>query len=269
MSLAKATRFLSLLGTHPSEFVDGAVDRVDVALQRYRPRSPSPRVALPEVLGGVGAALGTDVEGYLSDAALSEVEREVRDGLVALDRRPFPASYNADSTLARLCYALVRATRPRTVLETGVAYGITSAFIAAALEANGEGTLHSVDRPPVEPGAERYVGILLPPRLRHRRELHRGSSKRVLPGLVDRLGQVDLFVHDSLHTYRNIRRELSTVTPRLAPGAAVVADDATNLAFSDWAAEAAPAYWSNVADSGGAVAVLSVSGETGAPPRSR
>jgi predicted O-methyltransferase YrrM len=42
-------------------------------------------------------------------------------------------------------YEHVRATRPRNVLELGTAHGVSSAYISAALEANGEGVLTSVD----------------------------------------------------------------------------------------------------------------------------
>jgi predicted O-methyltransferase YrrM len=38
---------------------------------------------------------------------------------------------------------------PNIVLETGAAYGVTSAFIVQALEVNRKGTLISVDLPPL------------------------------------------------------------------------------------------------------------------------
>jgi hypothetical protein len=42
---------------------------------------------------------------------------------------------------------------------------------------------------------------------------------------VPRLGQIDLFVHDSMHTARNVRFELEPVWPALTPGGAVLIDD--------------------------------------------
>jgi hypothetical protein len=65
----------------------------------------------------------------------------------------------------------------------------------------------------------------------------------MLPKIVKDVGQVDLFVHDSLHTYRNMLREFETVQPWLSPRAAVVADDIeSNEAFRDWVAKALPEY---------------------------
>ncbi len=45
----------------------------------------------------------------------------------------------------RVVFEHVRATRPREVLELGTAHGVGSAYMAAALEANGAGRLTTVD----------------------------------------------------------------------------------------------------------------------------
>jgi predicted O-methyltransferase YrrM len=45
---------------------------------------------------------------------------------------------------------------------------------------------------------------------------------------------VGLFVHDSLHTRRNMRREFDAVWPSLTPGGLLLADDVErNGAFAD------------------------------------
>ena len=45
---------------------------------------------------------------------------------------------------------------------------------------------------------------------------------------------IDMFVHDSEHTYDNMRREFATVWDYLRPGGAVVADDVGgNPAFDE------------------------------------
>jgi hypothetical protein len=145
---------------------------------------------------------------------------------------PWGIGLNGDFTLARCLYIICRALKPTTVVETGVAYGVSSAFILEALSRNGAGTLQSIDLPPLAPDAGRYVGILVPERLRRHWHLHIGTSSRLLPTLVAR--GVDLFVHDSLHTYRNMGREFRTVWPHLPPGGIVVSDDIEgNPAFEE------------------------------------
>jgi hypothetical protein len=129
------------------------------------------------------------------------------------------------------------------VVETGVAYGVTTSFLLAALDANGSGVLHSVDLPPLAPRADEYVGSLIPERLRGRWRLHRGATRRVLPKLLPSLGPIDIFLHDSLHTYASLSRELRLVAPCLAARAAVLVDDVeSNRAFPEWTTNAAPKF---------------------------
>jgi predicted O-methyltransferase YrrM len=45
----------------------------------------------------------------------------------------------------RVLYDHLRATKPETVLELGTAHGVSAAYIAAAIEANGHGRLTTVD----------------------------------------------------------------------------------------------------------------------------
>jgi methyltransferase family protein len=52
-----------------------------------------------------------------------------------------------------------------------------------------------------------------------------GSSRLRLPKLLAKLGQIDLFVHDSLHSARNVRFELDRAWTALRPGGAMVVDD--------------------------------------------
>jgi hypothetical protein len=125
---------------------------------------------------------------------------------------------------------------------------VSSAFILRALEENGHGVLHSVDLPPLKREYEKFWGIAVPCALRGRWNLHRGSSRRVLPGLLGQTGAVDLFVHDSLHTHRNMRREFEAVWPRLRTGGMILADDVErNRAFGELHRKG-PALWRVVRD---------------------
>ena len=83
-----------------------------------------------------------------------------------------------------------------------------------------------------------------PTDLRSRWTYVEGTSRRRLPGLVRGLQQVDLFVHDSLHTARNTCFELDTVWPALPPGGVAVVDDIDrSLGFSRFIERVAPGAW--------------------------
>ena len=114
-------------------------------------------------------------------------------------------------------YAIVRYSQPEVVVETGVGGGGTTSFILKALDINGKGSLYSIDLPgfyqrfcstaereysiQVPNGWE--VGWLVPPELRAKWTLVLGDAKLELPNLLQKLGTIDLFLHDSLHTYEH------------------------------------------------------------------
>ena len=211
--------------------------RLEATLDRFHPlRAPAP-IGFDALLQRLETALGTSLRPFLEEPEVVALERRAETVATLTDAGP-PAIHNADPGLARVCYALTRALRPAAAVETGVANGVTSSFVLQALELNGAGELHSIDLAP--PGTDAaLVGRLVPAELRHRWTLHRGKSRNLLPGLVRSLGPVGLFVHDSRHTYRNVSRELRTISPHLArPGAVIVDDAERHSALQDWAAKA-------------------------------
>jgi predicted O-methyltransferase YrrM len=234
---SKLLQLLALLPHSPHEFYHRVAAMVDSRVESYRRRAPRHDPVSWEILiKHLSELLETDVDGVLREEELSQVEQKVARAIRDLpSQAPFPLFHNGDVALARLCYLLARITRPSTVVETGVCYGVTSAFLLQALRANGAGYLHSIDLPPLAKTRDEFVGRLVPEDLRPSWRLYRGRSVELLPDLVRELGQVDFFLHDSLHTYRNMSQEFEIVTPFLAPRAIVVADDVQgNSAFVDW-----------------------------------
>jgi predicted O-methyltransferase YrrM len=239
----------SLALRRPREFSDRVAGYADLGLDLLSGASPT-----YETVGWKGAL--RDVEerfgraaDVLDEPALGEVEENARQLLEDI-RREDPSSlrWAADSLLARCCYLMCRLLEPTVVVETGVAYGVSSAFILRALAVNGRGVLHSVDLPPLRREYERFWGVAVDRGLEGRWKLHRGSSVRVLPQLLEELETVDLFVHDSLHTYRNMRREFEAVWPRLRAGGTLIADDVErNRAFGELR-QKNPALWRVVRD---------------------
>lgn len=151
-------------------------------------------------------------------------------------RGAFSGWDDADPALARAAWCLARHTEPVTVVETGVARGFTTRVILEALAANRTGRLYSIDLPPpLDQGRlTDETGAAVTDALKRRWTLIRGSSRRCLPELLRELGTIDMFVHDSRHTYRNISFELQLVWRVLHPGGFVLVDDIHgNEAFRD------------------------------------
>jgi predicted O-methyltransferase YrrM len=150
-------------------------------------------------------------------------------------------------------YAVLRKLQPAVAVETGVCNGVSTAFLLLALDANGAGELHSLDLPEIagedyEPGtfwdgkggavvpAGKEPGWMVPDRLRTRWQLTLGRSQEELPGLVERLGTIDFFLHDSEHSEACMRFEFETAWAALREGGVLAADDVNaNTAFADFA----------------------------------
>jgi Methyltransferase domain len=186
---------------------------------------------------------------HLQEPALRETEALVERRYAEVEDAAWERRYSADRTLARCLYAICRAARPELVVETGVAYGVSSAFILTALERNGQGELISVDLPPLGGRSQDLVGAVVPDAVRSRWTLRRGTSERELPRIV-RGRTVDVFVHDSLHTLRNMRREFDVVWSQLQTGGVIVSDDVEgNAAFLELQARPTR-YWGTLRQDG-------------------
>lgn len=158
-----------------------------------------------------------------------DIWREVIKELEAKGIKAGPKSFGSwndgDAGLVRAIWCLVRHLKPNKIVETGVAHGVTSRVILEALKRNGAGYLWSIDLPPIEKAWQKQVGAAVGDRYADQWSYIKGSSRRRLPGLLSRLGEIDLFIHDSLHSERNVRFELDRAWPALRPGGALVVDD--------------------------------------------
>jgi hypothetical protein len=148
-----------------------------------------------------------------------------REAGVRIGRGAFDGWGDGEPGLARAAWCLVHHLRPVNVVETGVARGMTSRIILEALERNGAGRLWSIDLPPLRPEMQAQIGAAVGSGLRHRWTYIKGSSRRRLPALLRKTGEIDLFIHDSAHSEYNVRFELDRAWAALKPGGAVMADD--------------------------------------------
>jgi hypothetical protein len=168
----------------------------------------------------------------------ADIESELATIGLAFGRWTYGEYSDADPALGAVTWCAVRHLRPEKVIETGVARGVTSRLILEAMSVNGVGHLWSVDLPhPLRPELHSQTATAVPSSCRDRWTYVQGSSRKQLPPLVSRLDTVQMFVHDSLHTARNMRFELRTVWPAMNRGSLVLVDDVENQAFRDFVDE--------------------------------
>jgi predicted O-methyltransferase YrrM len=121
-------------------------------------------------------------------------------------------------------YALIRATKPRVVVETGVDRGLGTAVIAAALKRNSSegfpGTVHATDIVP-------ECGHLLAEPYKAFCRIWIGDSVETLKQFNER---VDIFLHDSDHRPEYEWAEFLAIKPLLHPASLVLSDNSQQTA---------------------------------------
>jgi len=167
------------------------------------------------------------------EALWERMEAELRARGSAPGRASYGGWDDADPQLGLAIWCLIHSMGPERVVETGVAHGLTSRIILEALERAGRGRLWSIDLPAMDPGLHEQIAIAVPERLRARWTYIAGTSRRRLPGLLEQIRPIDLFVHDSSHTRRNTLFELRLAWSALGRGAIVADDINQSTAFAE------------------------------------
>lgn len=149
--------------------------------------------------------------------------------------KPYPLEYTLDNNSGLFLYALCKIIKPKTVVETGVAYGLSSMYILQAMFENKKGTLYSIDSVFSPWQSKEMIGSAIPSYLRANWRLTFGSSSEKLKNILSSLDYLDIFFHDSLHTYKNMKFEFETVWPFINKDGFLISDDISgNNAFSNF-----------------------------------
>lgn len=236
---------LFAVGTFPRE--QGSLQADRLSLIREIVRHPQ---IWPFVVGGPAAWVKAHVK---MDLRVARRHHRVQGGGTRLQSsnpvsvlqsvRPSTCPYFRNEAL----YAVCRALEPSVLVETGVHVGRSTSLILAALHDNGKGHLHSIDLPnrsyELDDGKAhadliqrgQASGYAVPTYLRSRWTLHIGDSRHLLPRILAELGEIDVFFHDSEHTYEHMTFEFNEAWPHIRCGGLILSDDVDyNAAFSDF-----------------------------------
>ena len=145
---------------------------------------------------------------------------------------PFFAFADGEARFGRRLgwYVLVRILKPRVVVESGIDKGLGTCLIAAALQRNdtegSPGRLYALD---IQPGA----GWLVQAPYDSVVEFLIGDSHATLREMRE---PIDLFVHDSDHSYEHEAGEYRIIRERLSDRSLVLSDNAhKSTALMDFA----------------------------------
>ncbi len=170
------------------------------------------RQASLDRIAGLTGASDADLKRYRRDLSESDVPE-------VLLSRGAGLPFTRELPQGALLYLLVRALKPRRVVETGVRPGYSTAWLLAGLEANQDGDLISLGPGPTSGRAAGVsnvtVGQFVAPALRGRWTLVLGNTQERLDEIVRGSG-IDLFFYDNGPDVVRARTELKTAWPALS-----------------------------------------------------
>ncbi len=177
---------------------------------------------------------------------ISYIKKEISTNFDPEERERFSQGASAGLKEVAL-YVIIRKEKPKLVLETGVAQGVSTYFILKALKDNRKGQLISIDYPNYNPQGFVDEGNKLDPVYIPKDKkpgwlvkdvtswrLLLGKSSDILPTLA---APIDMFIHDSDHSYENMHFELEWAVNHVRSGIILADDTVMNEAWSDFLQE--------------------------------
>lgn len=159
-----------------------------------------------------------EIEGYLTEIENDPAIQNILDNF----RKSNKKMRDSNMKLGRRIgwYAIVRATKPRIVVETGVHHGVGSLVLTAALKMNAsEGFLGRY----IGTDISATAGVLLTERYSKFGKILYGDSIESLKNLDT--DKIDLFINDSDHSGGYEYREYLTITDKLSPKGIILGDN--------------------------------------------
>ncbi len=184
--------------------------------------TPANKLYLAHLIAVVTARPVAEIKNYIAEV---ETDAQLRDHFGRAHDAQDPAARAVSDRTARYSrrigwYALVRALKPRLVIETGVDKGLGSVVLCAALLRNraegAEGRYMGTD---IRPEA----GALLTAPYNEVGRIAYGDSIATLQTVAD---PIDLFINDSDHSAEYEAREYETIAPRLSDRSVILGDNA-------------------------------------------
>ena len=177
------------------------------------------------VMGTYGLKVFKDVDNMASNTAefskiapyIPEGRRIYRETSHQLSGKVSPIKFDSGEELGTFLYALIMERKPKCIVETGVANGLTTNLIMAALDTYG-GVLHSFDINPqcksVYKGGGNWNFHLL----------SRNYKKQVRE-VVDSIENIDIWIHDSDHSFSWQSFEYTIAASKLKENKGILVSD--------------------------------------------
>tara|TARA_B110000003_G_C16651784_1_gene534514 strand:+ start:4421 stop:5200 length:780 start_codon:yes stop_codon:yes gene_type:complete len=134
-----------------------------------------------------------------------------------------------------LIYTICEKLHIKNVIETGVAYGWSSAAILNSVSKR-DGSLISIDMPMLRQTDYQLIGVAIEPNLKNFWELRREPDRFGLPRAIDSMSQgIELIHYDSDKSYYGRKWSQEIIWQNLSAGGIFISDDIEdNTAFMEF-----------------------------------
>jgi len=149
---------------------------------------------------------------------------------------PYKVEFGLPRSICRFLYSLCLSYKPQIIVETGVANGFSSSYVLLALQNLEKGKLISLDDLIMPWQTKEKIGYAIPKLLRERHTILVGNALKNLKNIPTEYGQIDVFIHDSDHSYKHMTSEFNIIWQNIKKGGFLISDDVGfNDAFIDFA----------------------------------
>jgi len=166
------------------------------------------------------------------ESKIKELENYLEKFIEKKQQEKFPSELNPyliisslDKGASRLLFSLTLFTEPEVILETGVANGFSSSYILQALKILNKGKLISLEYLYFPWHTKKGVGLAIPNELKEKQEIVASTLSDELIDVIDKTRPIDIFLHDSAHTYNHMLKEFRIAWPNIKKGGLLMADD--------------------------------------------
>ena len=138
-----------------------------------------------------------------------------------------------------ILYFITKLTKPKCIIETGVAAGFSSQMFLKAIQENGQGILYSSDLAYFrlkDPG--QYIGFLVESELKKNWKLFTEGDKINIANIKKEVSSIDIFHYDSDKSYNGRVFALKQLGSLFHAGTVIIFDDIQdNSHFHDYVQE--------------------------------
>ncbi len=217
------------------------IDRFETKLDKmiHKPYDDRKLINKPiDVISEITSIPENSIDVYLQDCRSKNLLNMINENL----QRNLPKKrydkikyfiYNKDwIEILETIYVLLRVITPDIVVETGVGeIGMSTTYILSALNDNNNGILYSIDPDKFYPVFGYHVGNGVPSTFKERHRLVTGISQKELKPLLEKLGEIDVFLHDGDHKYSTKLFEYNVAYEHSKSGSIILSDDTWDSAF--------------------------------------